>query len=209
MANLVFQVAIVTAKLIAVPFRVPFKHSYHEDYKVHKYLTATENNRPPSIFGIGDGFNLASSGHIYSVQCAKCGVNANLAVDGHFAFNIKEGITEGKVSLRNSEQFLIDAQFGIIIEHQKDESIKAATQQLAAVPLSPLAIPGIITLGPQASISVALDMVLNGKAELLVGGSLSLEPGVAALSLVHKEDNKLEGLEARFTPVAKVRKSVP
>lgn len=129
-------------------------------------------------------------------------------VDGELAFNIKDGITEGKVSLRNNGQFNIDAQFGITVEHQKDESIKAATKQLAAIPLSPLAIPGIITLGPQASISVALDLVLNGKAEMLLGGSLSIQPGVAALSLVHKKDNKLDGLQAKFTPVAKVSGSV-
>lgn len=207
-ANLVIQVAIFSAKLIAVPFRVPFNHSYHEDFKFHKYLTGEANNRPPKIFGIGDGFNLASSGKIYSVQCAKCGIHADIMVDGELAFNIKDGITEGKVSLRNNGQFNIDAQFGITVEHQKDESIKAATKQLAAIPLSPLAIPGIITLGPQASISVALDLVLNGKAEMLLGGSLSIQPGVAALSLVHKKDNKLDGLQAKFTPVAKVSGSV-
>lgn len=204
-ANLVLQVAIVAAKLIAVPFGVPFKHSYHEDFKFHKYLTGEASNRPPKIFGIGDGFNLASSGNIYSVQCAKCGIHADITVDGEFAFNIRDGITEGTVSLRNQDQFRIDAQFGITIEDQDDQSIKRATKQLAAIPLSPLAIPGIITLGPQASISVALDLVLNGKAEMLLGGSLSIQPGVAALSLVHKKDNKLEGLQVKFTPVAKVR----
>lgn len=189
-----------------MPFGVPFNHSYHNDFKLHKYLTAeSTTNRPPKVFGIGDGFNLASSGSIYSVQCAKCGIHADFTVDGQLAFSIKDGITEGKVSLENNDPFTIDAQFGITIEQQKDKAIEKLTKQLAAVPLSPLTIPGIITLGPQASISVAMDLILNGKAELLVGGSFSIQPGVAALSLVHKEENKLEGLEVNFTPVLKVR----
>lgn len=205
----IVEFAIVAAKLIAVPFGVPFSHSYHNDFKLHKYLTAEAGNRPPKIFGNTDGFNLASSGGIWSVQCAKCGVHADFTVDGELAFSLKDGITEGKVSLKNNDPFTIDAQFGITVEGQVDKGHtkkykKELKKQVAAIPLSPLAIPGIITLGPQASLSVALDFVLNGKAKLLVGGSFSVSPGVAALSLVHKEENKLEGLQSKFTPVFKV-----
>lgn len=205
----IVEFAIVAAKLIAVPFGVPFSHSYHNDISVHKYLTAEAGNRPPKIFGNTDGFNLAGSGKILNVQCAKCGIHADFTVDGELAFSIKDGITEGKVSLKNKDPFTMDAQFGITVEGQVDKGFtkkisKDLTKQVIAIPLSPLAIPGIMTLGPQASLSVAMDFVLNGKAQLLVGGSYSVSPGVAALSLVHREENKLEGLESKFTPVFKV-----
>jgi len=205
----VVEFGIIAAKLIAVPFGVPFSHSYHHDFQIDKHLTAEVGNRPPKIFGNTDGFNLASSGKIWSVQCAKCGIHADFSVDGELAFSIKDGITEGKVSLTNKDPFTIDAQFGITVEGQVDKGYtkkysKKLKKEVVAIPLSPLAIPGILTLGPQASLSVALDFVLNGKANLLVGGSFSVSPGVAALSLVHKEENKLEGLESKFTPVFKV-----
>lgn len=204
MATLVIEKAIITAKLIAVPFGVPFDHTYHNDVEFDYYLKAKSGNRPPTIFGYTEGFNLASSGGIFSLQCAKCGIHGDFTVDGSLAFSIQEGITKGKVSLINHDPFTIDAQFGITVEAQIDKAVKELSKQLGAVPLSPLTIPGIITLGPQASISVAFDLVLNGKADLLVGGTLTMDPGEVALSIVNKDENKLDGLSIKFTPVLKV-----
>ncbi len=87
---------------------------------------------------------------------------------GRLTFSIKDGAMEGYVSLVNHGTFTIDAQFRLMLTLQKATSVKGATKQLGALPLSPLAIPGIITLGPQASISVSLDLILTGEAELAV-----------------------------------------
>ncbi|KAJ4158394.1 uncharacterized protein LMH87_008921 [Akanthomyces muscarius] len=195
--------AIVAAKLIAVPFGVPFDHSYHNDFRFTHNVVGEASNRPPKIFGYEDGFNLAGTGGIFSIQCAKCGVHGDFSVDGRLAFSLKDGITDGRVSLTNNDPFTVDAVFGITLEVQYDKSVKGFDKQIAAVPLSPLTIPGILTLGPQLALSGALDLVLNGKAELLIGGSLVMNPGTAALSLVKKEDNKLDGFQTTFTPVAK------
>lgn len=203
-ASVITKFAIFSAQIIMVPFGVPFDRSYHADIAFREYVSTREiGNRPPPVFGHTEGFNLASSGSIWSIQCAKCGIQADFTVDGELAFSIKDGLTKGKVVLTNNQPFTIDAQFGITVEGQLDKAF-AVKKQIAAVPISPLAIPGIITLGPQASISAALDFVLNGQAKLLLGGSFSVSPGVAALSLVDKSENKLEGLGAQFTPVFKV-----
>lgn len=194
----------MAAKLIAVPFGVPFDHSYHNDFRFTHNVVGEASNRPPKIFGYEDGFNLAGTGGIFSIQCAKCGVHGDFSVDGRLAFSLKDGITDGRVSLTNNDPFTVDAVFGITLEVQYDKSVKGFDKQIAAVPLSPLTIPGILTLGPQLALSGALDLVLNGKAELLIGGSLVMNPGTAALSLVKKEDNKLDGFQTTFTPVAKV-----
>ena len=207
-AKLVIQLAVITAKLIAVPFGVPFDHSYHDDFKFDTYLKVDRTNRPPKVFG-KEGFNLAGTGNVWSIQCAKCGIHADFSIDGRLAFSIKDGITQGKVSLVNRDPFMLDAQFGIKIEKQQQKTIEEKwTKQLSSVPLSPFAIPGIITLGPQATISVSLDLALNGQVELLIGGSLSISPGTATLSLVNKTENNLEGLVVTFTPVAQVRYSL-
>lgn len=202
--NTIIASAIVAAKLIAVPFGVPFDHSYHNDFKFTHEIVGEVSNRPPQIFGFTDGFNLAGSGGIFSVQCAKCGVHGDFSVDGRLAFSLKDGITDGKISLINKDPFTVDAIFGITLEVQTDQSVKGFDKQIVAVPLSPLTIPGVLTIGPQLAIDGALDLVLNGKAELLVGGSLSIAPGTAGLSIVKREDNKLDGFDTTFTPVAKV-----
>ena len=148
-------------KLIVVPFGVPFDHTYYNDLKFNSYLKAEASNRPPKIFGFTDGFKLASSGNIYSTQCAKCGISGDFSVEGSLAFSTKNGVTRGKVSFMNVDPFTIDAQFGITGEAQSDEAVEELTRQLGVFPLSPLTIPGIITLGPEVSISAAFDLVLN------------------------------------------------
>jgi hypothetical protein len=125
-------------------------------------------------------------------------------VDGRLAFSIQKGVTEGQVSLTNNDPFTIDAIFGVTLEKQYDKSIKGFSKRLITVPLSPFTIPGIITLGPLLKLDSTLDLVLNGKAELLIGGSLAISPETYALSLIRKEDNKVTGSKAKFTPVAKV-----
>ncbi|KAK3302880.1 uncharacterized protein B0T15DRAFT_559308 [Chaetomium strumarium] len=146
------SLAIVAAKVIAVPFGVPFDES--------------ATNRPPQIFGYTNGFNLVDTGGVYS-------------------------------------NFHVDAVFGVTLEVQYGKPIEALNQPIASVPMSPLTISGIITLGPQLTISGSLDLVLNGQAELLIGSSLKIAPGEARLSLVEREDNSFTGFETAFDPVAK------
>lgn len=204
-AKLIIAVAVTVAKLLAVPFGVPFDESYQNDFNFTKTLTGGATNKPPAIFGYEAGFSMASSGGYFDVQCAKCGIHGDFEVEGRLAFSIQDGITEGYAALTNNDYFTIDAIFGVTLAAQYDKPIKVAEKQLAAVPLSPLSIPGIITLGPQVSISTALNLNINGKAVFLVGGSLSIAPGEARLSLVDKSANKFIGFDTKFTPVAKVK----
>lgn len=205
MAGFIRDVALLAADLIAVPFGVPFERSYHNDFRVDEYLTGEVSNKPPKIFGIGNGFTLAKPGKYGTVQCAKCGIHANFDVDGELAFSIKKGLTKGKVTLINNDPFVVDAQFGITLTRENPKSVEKfkKQKQWKGVPLSPLSIPGIITVGPQVSISTSLDLNLVGKAELLVGGSLTISKGSAVLSLVNKTENALDGLAVDFTPVFK------
>lgn len=202
-ARVIVEVAIFAAKVIAVPFGVPFDESYHNDFSFSHTLTGSIGNSPPTLFGLAEGFNLAGSGAIFDIQCAKCGVEGNFNIDGRLAFSLS-GITNGTISLVNQEPIAIDAIFGVSVEVQYDKSIKLPETQLFAAPTGPLTIPGIISIGPQISISTSLDIIPNAKFNLLIGGSLTIEPGVASLSLVKQSDNKLEGFQPKFTPVAKV-----
>lgn len=201
-AQNILTLAVRAATVILGAFKVPFAGSYHNDIQFNYALSAEMTNRPPKVFEFTDGFNLASSGNIFTAQCAKCGVRGNFSIDGRIAFNNAEGLT-GKVSLVNHDPLVIDAIFGITLEAQLDKSVDNFDKQLAAEPFSPLTIPGVFTLGPQLAINGSLDLILNGKAEFLVGGSLSINPGTASLSLANKADNYLGGFQPTFTPVFK------
>lgn len=99
-----------------VPFGVPFEHSIHYDVANNKHLDASLSNKPPKLFGIGNGFTLAKTvqdGVDFTVQCVKCGMSANFAVNGRLAFSISQGVTEGVVEFVNINPFNLDAIFGI------------------------------------------------------------------------------------------------
>lgn len=95
--KIIIESAVVTAKLLAVPFGVPFEHSYHNDFKFTHNVVGEANNRPPEIFAYEYGFDPAGTGDIFSVQCAKCGIHGDFSADGRLAFSLKDGITDGKV----------------------------------------------------------------------------------------------------------------
>ena len=200
----IIQVAVVFAKVLAVPFGVPFDETYHHDFDINYKVEGSITNKPPPIFGLDAGLSLASSGTLYSVQCADCGITGKITVEGSLAFNIS-AITKGSVSLVNHDSFAINAVLGITVEAQGTKSIEDFTQQIVGIPLSPLTIPGIVSLGPEATISAAFDLTLNGKAELIVGAKFELSSGTAVLDIVDKSRNKLDGLTPSVAPVFNVR----
>ena len=160
------------------------------------------STKPPKISNIGNGFSLAKIGGHTTIECSKCGIEGYIIVDGQLAFSIKEGITKGEISLINHEKFNLYAIFGLKLDGKIPKDVTKLTHQLAAAPLSPLTIPGTFTLGPQISVSVAASLALEGEVSLLIGGTLSISPGTARLSLIDRTRNKLEGFKPSFDPVA-------
>lgn len=216
-SELIVENAVITLKLLMVPFGVPFDHSMSYDIRLDKDLSGAEaGNKPPKIFGIGNGFTLAKTvnhGVEFYVQCAKCGIHSNMNLNGRLAFSIRDGVTEGYVEFENRDTFTLDAQFGITLAGKlatrtwqtpfKDRN----GRELMKVPFTPLTIPGIITLGPMGSIGVAFTATLDGNAELLVGGSLTMTPGVMRVSVKEKDNNGIHGFTTKFTPVLKANGS--
>ncbi|KAJ5273954.1 hypothetical protein N7478_009079 [Penicillium angulare] len=204
----VVELATITIKLLLVPFGVPFKHIYHHDISFHEYLNgASVSNKPPNIFGVGDGFVLAKPhGAEWTVQCTKCGVHVNMDIEGQLEFSIKDGLTEGFLQFRNKDELRLDAQIGISatgkLSRGWSDPIKHHDKELKNIPLPGFGIPGILTLGPQVSFSVSVALQVEGKIELLVGGSVILEPGTATASIV-KAENGIHGFNPRFEPVFK------
>lgn len=205
-ASVIVEIAIISGKLIAAAFGVPFNHSYHNDFKIDYVPKLKSTNKPPNLFS-ANAAELAGNAGSCTVECAKCGIHADFSVSGVLAFSIKDGVTKGAVSLVNNKEFTIDAQLGINIELQAQKDIDLVKRQLGAIPLSPLTIPGIILLGPEVTISAELELTLYGQADLLIGGSLSISKGRAVLDVVNKKNNELTGLKPTFTPVAEVERT--
>lgn len=201
--NLIETLAEVAIDLIKVPFGFPFERNFHDDFNLDYFPRQTSGAKPPKIFGIDDGFSLSNPSAVGAIQCAKCGIKGKITVDGEFAFSIKEGVTKGEISFVNPKSLTISAIAGITVRGQLSEDLKKITKQLKALPLSPLAIPGIFTIGPQVSISAAATLDITGRLELLMGGELTIGDGTARASLVDSSRNELTGFHPTFKPVFK------
>lgn len=199
------ELGTIAAKAVGAVFGVPFDHAYRNDFSFQFYLKPLSLvNRPPELFGLEPGLTLKELGPGSLLQCAKCGLSGDFSISGRLAFTLAGGITNGQVALANSEPFRVDVQFGLTVKQSIKNEAKLASKQLGAVPLTPLTIPGIISLGPQATISAALELTADGRASLLFGGYFQFNKGQATLDVVDSNNTKLEGLEPQFVPVFNV-----
>lgn len=203
------EIAVVSAKLVAAAFGAPFDHSYHNDFQFQfQPKRSSSGDEPPKIFNSDTGVEIAGTSGEFSVQCLKCGISGDFSIDGALAFSIKDGLTKGKLELTNKKPFALDAQFGIQAKLQTTKSLPIEKNELGSLPLSPLAIPGLLVLGPQLSLSAELEVALAGEADLMVGGSLSISPGTATLDAIDGARNGVKGLNVSFTPLAKFQGSL-
>ncbi|KAH8887403.1 hypothetical protein GQ53DRAFT_809091 [Thozetella sp. PMI_491] len=202
-AKVIVTIAVISAKAVLVLFGVPFEHTYEQDIKFGFELLPKDPPPPEKhIAGYEDGYTILETRGKLSLLCLKCGVNVDFSIEGRLAFTIKDGVTEGKISLQNNEDFTIDAIFGLKIEGEADSPV-GPSKQLKSLPLSPLAIPGIITLGPQLTLGIALDIGVHGNASIALGGSLRISKGSATIDAKDSRKSGIVGLETNFTKVAK------
>lgn len=81
-------------------------------------------------------------------------------------------------------------------------------RQLAALPLSPLSIPGVITLGPQLAVSAGGDLTVQAQGQLLAGLRLDFDNLGVNLDLVDRSRSSTSGLDPRRTPIFQAQGSV-
>ena len=198
----IIEVAVIAAKLLAVPFGVPFDHSYHNDIAFDFSKRTDESDiSAPTFNGFGEGLALDGTGAQWSLHCVDCGVRGNFTIDGRFGFTLS-GITNGSLTFQNNDPFVIAAVFGLRIEAQLQ--IPLYEKRLETTPLTPFVIPGLLTLGPELTVDLALDIFINGKIDLIAGARFELSPGTVVLDMIDKTRNNQTGLEPSLKPVFRV-----
>ena len=164
-ADAIKTYATLVIDIYLIPFGVPFERAFREILRLN-YMVVQTTFPPSTIGGFGNGVVLADSGHDMIVQCAKCGIEGHLTVDGRVAFSIAEGLTAGELSLVNREPLNLHAIFGITLRGKWVAEMKELVG--SPIPLTLFTIPGLINIGPQLSVSTALSFYLDGQAEFLL-----------------------------------------
>jgi hypothetical protein len=81
-------------------------------------------------------------------------------------------------------------------------------QQIAALPLSPLTIPGVLTIGPQISLSACGALTVNAVGQLLAGATLDWSVISANIDLANIQGSSASGFEPHINPVFQVQGSI-
>lgn len=134
-----------------------------------------------------------------SIYCVDCGVRAGLKSQAVITFTYLRGITGG--SLTADGLLHIGFELGIVATYNHRWVF---TKQLLVVPLSPLSIPGLITLGPQVSLAAGADFAVMAVGQLLAGISIDWSAIHIGFDLAHIGSSSASGFSPKVTPIFKV-----
>ncbi|KAG9696891.1 hypothetical protein KCU95_g3972, partial [Aureobasidium melanogenum] len=106
--------------------------------------------------------------------CVNCGVQGEFKLQGALGVSLKNGLTTAAVSVKGDMD--IGMYLGLYAHAQYEKSWET---EVLSIPISPITIPEIFTLGPEIIIGVSLDFTAEATGQVLVGGDLSW-PSIAA-----------------------------
>ncbi|CAG8979487.1 hypothetical protein HYALB_00011891 [Hymenoscyphus albidus] len=110
-------------------------------------------------------YSKSSGSNYLTLYCVDCGVSGVVNVKATVTFNLIGIISGGSFSANGN----IGAGLGIGVDANYAASIPAFNQPLVAIPLSPFAIPGLITIGPHLDLAVGANAFVSAKGQIYAG----------------------------------------
>ncbi|KAJ5893492.1 hypothetical protein N7495_005183 [Penicillium taxi] len=213
--KVIIAIAVITVKLLMVPFGFPFEQGYYADIAFDQRTGGQKlgTDLGSSLGGTSNNFVLSKPGAAVLMECESCGAKASFSFGGELAFSISKGIYKAQVSFINHEAFVFDAIYGITVDAKKfkDKSSKGKLKttiekELFALPFFAIKIPKIITIGPQAVVNAAASVYVDAHCELRAGARFSIAAGEVILDAMEPERNKASGFTPSLEPIFEVKK---
>ncbi|KAJ5895520.1 hypothetical protein N7495_007211 [Penicillium taxi] len=210
--KVIIAIAVITVKLLMVPFGFPFEQDYHADIAFDQRTGGKKlgSDIASSLGGTQNNFVLSKPGAAVLMECESCGAKANFSFGGELAFSISKGIYKAQVFFTNHEAFIFDAVYGITVDAKAFKSkgkLKTTIEkELFAIPFFAIKIPKIITIGPQAVVNAAASIYVDSHAELRAGARFSIAAGEVILDAIEPKRNKASGFQPSLEPIFELRK---
>lgn len=113
-------------------------------------------------------YSKSSGSNYLTLYCVDCGVSGVVNVKATVTFNLIGIISSGSFSANGH----LGAGLGLGVDANYAASIPAFNQPLVAIPLSPFAIPGLITIGPHLDLAVGANAFVSAKGQIYAGACL-------------------------------------
>ncbi|THC93614.1 hypothetical protein EYZ11_006898 [Aspergillus tanneri] len=154
------------------------------------------------LFGDGEGLVIASTGVFPGdLRCENCYAKGDVSFAGRIGWSINDGLKTGYISAGG----YWDSQLALAFRLQGQKKVEAYKKQLLSKNLINLEIPGVISVGPEVTLSAVIDLYFQAQADILIGARFEISRGEARLDLLDKSKNKFEGFVPKLTPIAKYR----
>lgn len=127
---------------------------------------ARENKTNPNTFAKLDIF------------CVNCGLMGSADITGRISVSVVQGIQSLAADFRADMSAVL--QIGVDVEVQLQQQF---SKMLYEVPLSPISIPDIITIGPELKIGADLTLTANANGQVLAGASVTIQNAKATVDI--------------------------
>jgi hypothetical protein len=124
-------------------------------------------------------YSKTSGSNYIKLYCVDCGVSGVINVKATVTFNLIGIISAGSFAANGH----MGAGLGLGVDAHYAASIPAFKHTLLAIPLSPFAIPGLITIGPHLDLAVGANAAINADGKAYAGVRLEWPAIHAQLNL--------------------------
>lgn len=165
---------------------------------------ATPKGSDSTPWGVGKQvFSKSEKGAAIAIYCVGCGVSGKIHVQGTVTFIVGQLSVSGNLKANGAVQAALE--LGIVASYTNTWSY---TRDIATVPLSPLSIPGIVTIGPQVTLSAGGSLTVGAVGQLLAGAVLDWPAIQATIDIGNLGASSASGFTPHVNPVFEVKGSV-
>lgn len=142
---------------------------------------------------------------ILTAYCVNCGVSGQLTLKGSFSLTLFGGLKTGNLLLSGSLH--AGLQLGLVAS-TISKTLSVPELALANVPLSPLTIAGIVTIGPNLALRAGASLTVTASGNLRAGATLDWPAIAATLDLSQLSKSTASGFSPQLTPVLQAQGNI-
>lgn len=165
---------------------------------------ATPKGSDSTPWGVGKQLlSKTENGGAIAIYCVGCGVSGKIHVTGTVTFIVGKLSVSGNLKANGAVQAALE--LGIVASYKNTWTY---TRDIATVPLSPLSVPGIITIGPQVTLSAGGSLTVDAVGQLLAGAVLDWPAIQATIDIGDLGASSASGFTPHVNPVFEVKAAV-
>lgn len=165
---------------------------------------ATPQGSDSTPWGAGKQlYSQAQNGGAIAIHCVGCGAQGTIHVKGTITFIVGDLSVKGSLIAAGAIHAALE--LGIVASYA---NTWAYNKEIATVPLSPLSIPGVLTIGSQIVLAAGGSLTVNAVGQLLAGAVLDWPAIQANIDIASPSSSSASGFKPNLNPVFDVKGSV-